>query len=121
MMEKREKSSQYVSSKMVQSTKASGSWTRTRKTAAEFKFGQTAQDTTASGEMVWPMAMADLSTPKETFTKENGQRIRPMAMVYTPISMDQGMRANGSRISNMALVLSSGQMVQSTRASMNRA
>jgi hypothetical protein len=121
MMEKREKSSQYAFLKMGQSIKENGSWMRIRKMVAEFKFGQTAPDTTDSGEMEWPMDMVDLSTPKGMCMKVNGLRIRPMAMECTLISMDRDTKANGTRISNMALVLSNGQMVPNMRVNMSRA
>lgn len=121
MMARREKSNQYVYSKMALSTKESGLWTRTRRTAAEFKFGPMDPGTTASGETVWLMAMADLSTLKEMSMKESGLRIKQMDMVSTLTSMEVGTRASGFKISSMDLVSSNGQMEPNTRANTNRA
>lgn len=101
MMARREKSNLYVYLKMEQSTKESGLWTRTKRTAAEFKFGPMDPDTTASGETVWLMAMADLSTLKEMSMRESGLRIKQMDMESTLISMEVGTRANGFKISSM--------------------
>lgn len=120
MTVKREKSNPYVSSKMELSIKESGSWMRTKRMAVEFKFGQTDPGTTASGEMVWLMAMEDLSTQKEMSMRENGPRIKLMDTVYTPISMAVDTRANGSKISSMDSELSNGPMVPSTRANTNK-
>ena len=105
---------------MEQSIKENGSWTRTKKMAAEFKFGQMDPGTMASGETVWLMAMADLFTPKEMSMKENGPRIKQMDMVYTPISTAADMRVSGSKISNTDSELSNGPMVPSMRANMNK-
>jgi hypothetical protein len=121
MMGKREKSSQYAFLKMELSIKENGLWMRIRKMVAEFKFGQMVPDTTASGEMEWPMDTADLSMPKEMSMRENGPKIKPMATEYTPTSMDPDTKDNGSRINNMASELSNGQMVPSTKANTSRA
>lgn len=85
---------------MEPSTKESGLWTRTKKMVAEFKFGPMDQDTTASGEMVWLMAMADLSTLREMSMKESGLRIKLMDMVSTLTLMEVGTRASGFKISS---------------------
>lgn len=120
MTEKREKSNLYVFSKMELSIKVNGLWTRTKRMAVEFKFGQMDPGTTDSGEMVWLTAMADLSTPKEMSMKENGPRIKQMDMVSTPILTEVDMRASGSKISNTDSELSNGQMEPSTRVNMNK-
>jgi len=86
-----------------------------------FRFGQMAQDTTASGEMVWPMAMADLFTLKVMCMRESGQRTRPTDLVFTPISMEVDTKDNGTRISNMVMVSNSGQMVLSTMVNTSKA
>ena len=101
MMARRGKSSQYVYSKMELSTKESGLWTRTKRMAVEFKFGPMDPGMTDSGETVWLMAMADLSTLKEMSMRESGLRIKLMDMESTPISMEVGTRANGFKISSM--------------------
>jgi hypothetical protein len=101
MMVRREKSNQYAFLKMELSTKESGLWTRTKRTAAEFKFGPMDPGMTASGETVWLMAMADLSTLKEMSMRESGLRIKQMDMESTLTSMEVGTRANGFRISSM--------------------
>ena len=85
-----------------------------RKMDVVFRFGLMVQDMTASGEMAWPMAMADLFTQKVTYMRENGPRTKLTDSVFIPISMEVDTRANGTRISNMVMVLSSGQMVPST-------
>ena len=120
MMARRGRSNPSVSSKMELSTKVNGSWTRIKKMAAEFKFGQTDPDTTASGETVWPMAMADLSTLKEMSTRENGLRIRLMDMACTLTSTEVDMRASGSKISSMDSESSNGLMVPNTRVNMSK-
>lgn len=100
-MVRKEKSNQYVFLKMELSTKENGLWTRTKRTAAEFKFGRMDPDTTASGETVWLMGMDDLCTLKEMCMRESGLRIKQMAMESTLISMEVGTRASGFKISSM--------------------
>ena len=117
---KRERLSQYVSLRTELSTKASGSWTKTRKMAEEFKFGQMDPDMMDSGETEWPMATEDSSMPKEMSTRANGLRIRLKAMVSTHTSTAAGTRDNGSRISSTDLVSSNGPMEPSTRVNMSK-
>lgn len=115
MMAKREKSDPSAYSKMELSTKVSGSLTRIRRMAAEFKFGQMDPGMTASGETAWLTDTADSSTPRAMCTRESGAMIKPMDTEFILISMAADTRVNGSKISNMASVSNSGLMELSTK------
>ena len=120
MTARRGRSNLSVSSRTGLYTKVNGSWTRTRRMVAEFKFGQTDLDTMASGETVWLTDMDDSSTLKVMSMRENGPRIKLMDMVYTLTLMEAGMKANGSKISNTDSESSNGQMVPSTKVNTNK-
>jgi len=92
----------------------------TKKMEEEFKSGQMAQDTMASGEMVWLMDMDVLYMLKEMSMRVNGLRIKQMALEFTLIITEVDMKDNGSKISNTATVLNNGQMVLNMKDNMNK-
>ena len=85
-----------------------------------FRSGQMAQDTMASGEMVWPMDTDVLYMLKEMSMRVNGLRTKQMASEFTLIIMEVDMKDNGSKINNTDTVLSNGQMVLNTKVNMNK-
>ena len=106
---------------MVPSIKVNGSSKKTKKIEEEFKFGPMAADTTDSGEMAWPMDMADSFMPKEMSMRESGLMIRPMVSGFTLISTVAGMKASGTKISNTDTELNNGQMVPNMRETTSKA
>lgn len=97
MTVKREKLRTLAFLKMERSTKVSGLLKKIKKMEEVSKFGLMVPDTMDSGETVWPMVTADLSTPKVMFTKANGQKTRPMDTVFTLTLTEADMRGNGTR------------------------